>query len=298
MKSYFHVCADGDDAQNFIICEADFVVAFNLVGVCAANTEADVVCFNIEDSHPHFLLLGEDEDCLEFKVMYESSYMHHIVQTRGSADDVVLDMEIYKVTDEEYLLNLGTYIVVQPTKDGKDIMPFDYRWGSGCLYFRREPYVPVWRFGKNGKIMPLRQIKDLGYDERQALLHSRKTVPGDWYICGDILLPTNYVDIGMFENIYRTCNRYRSFMTAGRKNDEPILRRLAELRGVTMADLEARRHCKETCSEMFGFKDVRRLSGTQRVSLAQRLRKEYHMSYRQLAYIVRLPESEVRKYVH
>lgn len=298
MKTYYHLCADGDDAHNFIISEADFIVALNLVGVCAANCNVIVVCFSIEDSHPHFLLFGLYEDCLAFKEMYERAYCHYIVQSRGSADDVVFDMEIYPVPDEDYLMNVGTYIVAQPTKDGKNVMPFDYRWGSGCLYFRREPYVPVWMLDKTGEILPVRRIGDFLYSERRALLHSRKDVPGDWLVCNGILLPSNYVDVKRFESIYRTCNCYRTFLTAGRKKDEVVLGKIASLRGVSLEDIEVRRLSKEMCLEMFGFKDVRRLGGTQRAALARSLRTKYNISFRQLAYIVRLPESEVRKYVH
>ena len=49
-KQFFHVCANGADARNFIICQADYFAAFNLVAVCAANTEVVVVSFSIEDS--------------------------------------------------------------------------------------------------------------------------------------------------------------------------------------------------------------------------------------------------------
>ena len=47
-KEYFHVCADGADARNFIIKEADYYAAFNHVAVCAANTDVVVVSFSGE----------------------------------------------------------------------------------------------------------------------------------------------------------------------------------------------------------------------------------------------------------
>lgn len=296
-KKYYHLCADGDDARNFIVCEEDYFAAFNLVGVCAANTDAVVVCFSAEDSHPHILLYGTYGECLKFQNMYEASYLSHVVQTRGSRDDVVLDIEIYEITDENYLMNVGTYIVVQPTKDGKDVMPFDYLWGSGCLYFRREPFIPPWLFGKNGDISEMMRVGDLGINEQRALLHSRKKVPDDWLLCNGMLLPSNYIDVNRFESIYKTCNCYRTFLSAGKKRDEPVLKKMAEVRGISYNDIEARRVCKETCQEMFGFQDVRRLNAMQRVAVAIKIRERHGLSYRQLSTIIRLPESEIRKYV-
>lgn len=297
-RHYYHLCADGDDAHNFIVSQQDFEAAVNLVAVCAANTDVTVVCFSEEDSHPHLLLFGTYSSCLQFKEMYETSYTCHIVQTRGSKDDVTLDLEILLITDEEYLMNTGTYIVVQPTKDGKDVMPFDYRWGSGCLYFRREPFTPVWMFDDKGKISEPVRFGDLTERKKKALLCSRKTVPDDWLVCNGVILPSNYIDVKRFESIYKTCNRYRAFLSAGKKRDEPILAKMAEARGISLEDMEARRLCGNTCKEMFGIGDVRKLSATQRASLARELRKRYRISFRQLAVITRLPESEIRKYVH
>lgn len=296
-RKYYHLCADGSDARNFIVNEDDFYAAFNLTGVCAANCDVIVVCFSVEDSHPHFLLFGTHAACLKFKQMYESSFYAHIVMTRGDRDDVLLDLEVLEVMDESYLMNVGTYIVVQATKDGKEVMPYDYRWGSGCLYFRREPYIPPWMFDGKGQVADTKRIGDLTVHQRRALLHSRKTVPEDWLVCNGILLPSNYIDVERFESIYKTCNCYRTFLTAGKKRDEPILDRMAAARGVSLLDIEAKRVCREVCHEMFGFKDVRRLRATQRISLARELRKRYRMRFRQLADVVRLPESEVRKYI-
>ncbi|MBQ7640361.1 MAG: hypothetical protein IJS91_05160 [Bacteroidales bacterium] len=68
---YYHYCAKGADAQNFILCEADFKAVFNIIAVCAAVSGAIVVSFSIEDTHPHILLYGTLEQCARFKVLFE-----------------------------------------------------------------------------------------------------------------------------------------------------------------------------------------------------------------------------------
>ncbi|MCQ2064272.1 MAG: hypothetical protein MJY66_00250 [Bacteroidaceae bacterium] len=88
---YFHLFANGDDARNFIISETDFFAAFNRVGVCAANSEAKVVSFSIEDTHPHILLFGTEKECTKFKKAYLISTMRYIAATRGSMYDVKLN---------------------------------------------------------------------------------------------------------------------------------------------------------------------------------------------------------------
>ena len=123
------------------------------------------------------------------------------------------------------------------------------------------------------------------------------TVPDDWLVCNGFILPTNYIDIARFESIYQTHNRYRVFLSSPRKREEEMLRKMAEYRGVTMEDLEARKLCGDMCKQLFGTRDPRRLDTTKRIMLAQQLRRQYRMTFRQLAMLVRLPEGEIRTYV-
>ena len=298
-KEYFHVCANGADARNFIICEADYYAAFNLIAVCAANTDVVVVSFSIEDSHPHFLLYGTREGCARFKGLYETLYIHHASATRKGGADLVLRCELYPIgDDEDYLRNAGVYTIIQATKDGKGIMPYDYPWGTGCLVFRKGFYVPVWLFDADGNICKPVPFGSLGACERRAMIHTQKyTIPDNWLVCNGLILPTNYVDIDRFESIYGTHNRFRVFLSSPRKREVEMLDRMIEQRGVNLEDQEARRVCGDTCKQMFGTRDPRRLDGHCRIRLAQQLRQQYKMTFRQLATVVRLSETEIRTFV-
>ena len=299
-RDYFHVCAKGADSRNFIICEADYYAAFNLIGVCAANIpQVVVVSFSIEDSHPHFLLWGTKEDCARFKALYETLYVHYAAATRKGGADLLLHCELYSIDgDEDYLLNVAVYTVIQATKDGKAVMPYDYYWGTGCMVFRTGPYVPVWLFDNQGNLCRPLPFGTLGTRARRALLHTRKlTIPDHWQVCNGIILPSNYVDVARFESIYGTHNRFRVFLSSPRKREEMMLARMAEQRGVSMEDLEARKVCGDVCQQLFGTRDPRRLDTRQRIRLAQELRSRFRLTFRQLATLVRLPETEIRTFV-
>lgn len=298
-KEFFHVCANGADARNFIICEADYYAAFNLIAVCAANTDVVVVSFSIEDSHPHFLLWGTRKNCSRFKVLYETLYGHHAWATRKGGADLLLRCELYPIgDDEEYLLYAAVYTVIQATKDGKPVMPYDYPWGTGCLVFRKSPYVPVWLLDENGNVCKPVPFKSLGVRAQRALLHSQQfSIPGDWLVCNGLILPSNYVDVKLFESIYGSHNRFRVFLASPRAREKELLAKMAEQRGVNLEDLEARKVCGNVCKQLFGTRDPRRLDGPQRIRLAQELRNGYRLTFRQLATLVRLPETEVRTFV-
>ncbi|MBR0531044.1 MAG: hypothetical protein IJJ96_00395 [Bacteroidales bacterium] len=298
-KEYFHVCANGADSRNFIISEDDYYTAFNYFGVCTANTGVEVVSFSIEDSHPHALLWGTRLECSRYTALYESLYTHYAAATRDGGADLVLCCELYPIGDDmDYLRNVAVYTIIQPTKDGKSVMPYDYLWGTGSLYFRNGFYTPVWYFDKEGTIRQPVPFISLGAREKRALLHTRThVIPDNWLVCNGFILPGNYVNIERFESIYMTFNRFRVFLSSTKSREEAMLAKMAEERGVMMEDMEARRACGDCCKRMFGTRDPRRLDPRKRLSLAQQLRRKLRLTYRQLATLVRLPETEIRTFV-
>ena len=298
-KQFFHLCADGHQAQKFILGKKDFVAAMNIVALCAANTDVVVVAFTLEDTHPHFLLYGNLRDCVEFKLMIETTYRHYAARIRENGTGFILEIEIFAIGDDEkYLKNVAAYVVSQPTKDGKDIMPYDYRWGSGSMYFRRNFYIPVWLFDEMGKVCHQESFGSMIVDRKREITHSRThTLPDDWLIADGLVLPSNYVDVTMFETIFKSPNSYRVFMSGSRKQDEEILGREAAVRGVMLEYSEARTIAGDTFKINFGTRDPHKVDPQGRIAVAQILRREHKMTFRQIADVVRLPESEVRRYV-
>lgn len=296
-SSYYHVCADGADAKNFIICIDDYRAAFNLIGVCAANCNVIVVAFSIEDSHPHFLLYGCYEDCLKFKQMFEASYKRYVVWTRGSLDGLILDCVIYDVETEDYLMNVGTYVIVQATKDGKRIMPYDYPWGSGSMYFRPKNAILPWRVDDVGNVLGVEKAGDYPEYVKTKMFHSTMEIPDEWLICNGLILPENYIDVGRFESIYKTHNCFRVFLSSGKNRDAPVIERMAQARGITLEDLEIRKRCGDIAKEMFGTREIRKLKTDERLRLAMELRRCFYASKRQIATVVCLPLTEIEKYI-
>lgn len=294
---YYHMYANGDDAQNFITTEEEFKTAFNRFGVCQHEADVAVLSCSAEDSHPHALLRGTYDRCLRFKNLYESISTRSIIQNRGSADGVVLKCELLEIEDNSHLMNVGTYTIVQATKDGKAVMPYDYRYGTGALYFRSRYSILPWLIDDNGNVCEPVPFRSLNRREQLKICASKYMIPDDWLICNGFILPTNYIDIKGFEDIYKTHNCFRAFLSSGKAKDEPLLQRMAMQRGVVVEDLLARKYCEEICLELFGKKTAKYATIEQRLTVAQRLRSIYHLAYRQLATLTYLPETEVRKYV-
>lgn len=297
MKQYYHLFANGDDSKNFITSEDEFVAAFNRIALCAHLSGATVLSFSIEDSHPHALLYGTYEECWNFKTLFENNSLRSIKARRGTCEGVRLDCDLYVVDDENYLRNVATYTIIQATKDGKAVMPYDYRYGTGALYFRSEYSSLPWLVDRNGRSVEPVRFDQLSYREKRRVSGSREDIPGDWLVCNGFILPTNYVDIARYEAIFRTHNCFRVFLSSGKDRYAAVLDRMATVRGLTIEDLEARNLCEDACLTLFGRKGTRHLTPQQRLALARELRRRYHLSYRQLSTLTKLPENELREYV-
>ena len=253
---FYHVYANGEDAREFVTCEEDYRFQFNLVGVCAYNSEVEVLAFSIEDSHPHFFLFSTWDKCMKFKSLYKNATMHHIADTRGGLDGVFFDCEIDRLEDIDHIMSVGTYVITQPTKDGKRVMPYDYRWGTGSMYFRPQNHVPIW-LESGTEIKKAVPISSLSFSVRQKIRGSRMQIPDEWLVSDGIILPDNYVYVGMFESLYKTHNCFRTFLTRGKAKDTPILERMAASKGVRLDDFEARTLIGNKCMEMFDKKTAR-----------------------------------------
>lgn len=296
-EHYYHMFANGDDAKNFITNENEFKAAFNRFALCQHLTGAAVLSLSVEDTHPHALLWGNYECCRKFVDLYVDLSRRSVIRKRGTTDGMILSCEMLEIDDDQYLKNVGTYTITQATKDGKAVMPYDYLYGTGALYFRSRYAVLPWLVDDSGHQMKPVKLGSLPVREQRALNGSRRSLPPDYLVCNGFVLPTNYVDVRRFESIYKTHNCFRAFMASGKARDEEILRRMSELRGVVIEDMQARSLCREACLQLFGKQTTRHLTTTERISLAQHLRKLYSISYRQLSSLVWIPESELRKYV-
>lgn len=296
-EQYFHMFANGDDAKDFIIKEEEFKAAFNRFAVCAYLCNVSILAFSIEDSHPHALLWGTGERVLDFKDKYRDLSVRYITKHRGSADGVTLNCDLCKISDEEYLRNAASYVIVQATKDGKPVLPYDYLFGTGALYFRKPGTILPWDHDFHGRLHERKKLGTFPVNMQRKICNTKIPMPDQWVIVNGFIHPGNFVDINGYERIFKTHNCFRAFMAIGKSRDEIVRRTMASAHGIVLEDLEARRLCHERCIGLFGKQTTKHLDTMERITLAQDLRKKYLLSFRQLATVVKLPESEVRKYV-
>lgn len=296
-KHYYHLFANGCDAQNFIIGEYEFKAAFNRIAVCSFLCNVTVLAASIEDTHPHILLWGDRENAEMFKAKYEDLSIRYISRHRGTAEGIVLHCELCEINDNTYLMNAASYVIVQATKDGKPVLPYDYLYGTGALYFRKTGSILPWDHDYQGHIYERKELGSFPVKEQWRICNTKLRMPPDWIIVNGFIHPYSFVNVAGFENIFKTHNCFRAFLASGKARDEIVRRTMSTVRGLTLEDLEARMRCMERCINLFGKKTTKFLTTGQRLELAQDLRSKYGISFRQLSFLTKLPEAELRKYI-
>lgn len=296
-RNHFHFFANGDDAKDFIVSELDFKAALNRVAVSAQLSGATVLAASIEDTHPHVLLWAGEEQAHMFLRTYEDLSIRYISRHRGSSRGVTLHCELCEIHDESYLMNAASYVIVQATKDGKAILPYDYLYGTGALYFRKPGTILPWDHDYNGHLYPQTELGSLPVRTQWSICNTKIPMPANWIVVNGIIHPKSYVDIGAYEHIFKTHNCFRAFMSSGKNRDEAVRHTMSSIRGVTLDDIEARGLCQAKCVELFAKTTTKHLTTDQRLNLAMEMRRQYALSFRQLAALTKLPETEIRKYV-
>lgn len=127
-------------------------------------------------------------------------------------------------------------------------MPYDYLYGTGALYFRSRYSVLPWLIDDNGNVCTPVPLASLTLQERCSLCGTRARMPEEWTTCNGFILPTCFVDVTRFEEIYRTHNCFRVFLSSRKAMDVDLMAKMSEVRGVMSETVSKKFHHSSQCS--------------------------------------------------
>ncbi len=275
VRNCWHFCTDGNSTDFIFTGDEDFIHGMNLIFFVARKYHIIVLAFCLMDTHVHFVLYGEFEQCNAFIHEYVRRTSIYVRRTRGDAHKFrEIPIAVQKVEDERYLKSVICYVVKNPAAAGLNFTPGDYPWSSGALYFRRLDYwtSPSWGNMKQRDSLSVRQCK--------KLFLTNETLPAGTILIDNLIFPGEYVEYRLVEDIFRTCKSFSYFMGMTRESD-------VESRGGSVSRLsiplgELRQYREEISRELFGTDNLRALDTTSRVKLARILKSRYNSSVKQI----------------
>lgn len=203
VKGYWHVYSDGKRADIPFANDRDKIFAMNSIAICAYVYEMDVICLEVNDTHLHGVVKGENVDGFR-------SGLKRRLTTYVNKDEEHRNGEIFIAAGEIQQHDELLVKIVYTFRNCLDCFrgaPWEYRWGVGNLYFakRKEEGTP---------------LRNYSARERYRILGCRQDLPLDWRIDKEgLILPSSYIDVDSVERLFGSVRTFLAFLHL-RKDDE------------------------------------------------------------------------------
>lgn len=285
MKGYYHICSQGLERNDIFKNYADFIAGMNDIAICVLGFDVRILCFCLMSNHFHFLLYGDEGECLRFANEYKRRCS---IRMRLAAGEVQALKEVRlqsnMIDSQDYLENVIAYILRNPLAAGILVMPYHYMWSSASIYFR------------NGLLLKYEKLNDMSERKRFRILKSRVPLP-EHYVVDEygMIPPSCYVDVEAVERIFRHPARLMMLLAKKLENDVELKFGIAD--SVTLTDQEMHTQMYEIIRKEFQRESLSQLSMEERIRLCLMLKRNLRAGVKQIARLTHLDPEIVAKVV-
>lgn len=165
VKGYWHVYSDGKKADIPFLSDADKIYAMNSVAICAYASGMEVLCLEVNDTHLHTVLHGDNPQDFKSKLKRRITVLE---RRKEESSMGTFFLACDGIATREELLGKIVYTFRNCLDFFKGV-PWDYRWGVGNLYFASRK--------QEGTL-----LDEITFRERYRLLECRLNLPREWRI--------------------------------------------------------------------------------------------------------------------
>lgn len=284
-REYYHVCSEGLEKRLIFRNRREFIMGMNYVALCYLKHNVRVLCFCLMGNHFHFILSGSYQECWKFGNEYKrmcAMMMKRTQECEAGMKDV--ELQVKEISDINYLENAIAYVLRNPIVAGFRLMPHQYEWCSGDMYFR------------NSYIASGRRADSFSIKELSQMLNSNNKIPEHYVIDkSGIISPLNYIDYKAVEDIYKHPSRLLGLLSARKEAEFEIFLGVAD--NYTPDIEELKDSVRELIKIQFGVKAISQLSMEQKILLCSLMRRNFKASRKQIALITRLNMETINKVV-
>lgn len=279
------MCSEGLEKRMIFRNRREFIMGINYVALCHLKCNVRILCFCLMGNHFHFILSGSYQECWKFGNEYKrmcGMMMKRTQESDAGMKDV--ELQVKEITNMSYLEYAIAYVLRNPVVAGFRIMPHQYEWSSGDMYFR------------SSYIASGRRADSFSIKELSRLLNSNIKIPGHYIIDeSGIISPLNYIDYKAVEDIFKHPSRLLGLLSAKKETEFEIFMGVAD--NYTPDIEELKDSVRELIRVEFGVKAVSQLSMEQKVLLCGLMRRNFRASRKQIALITRLNMETINKVV-
>lgn len=242
LQDYWHVYSDGKRADIPFLSEEDKVYCWNSICLCSWRFQIRLLVVTVNDTHFHLIGQGPETGMEAFVDALRYRLRSHYSRTgkkelAGQGFFIALD----PITRRRELLQKFMY-VYRNCLDFFPMLPGDYAWGSGHLYFSRIDL---------GKGTPL---SEMTIRAQRSMLRTGFPVPQNWR-CepNGRITPESIIDYQMVERLFGSVKAFIAFLFV-RKEDEAAMkqdigRKYLEYRTLEDLRTQGNRYAKRFCNK-------------------------------------------------
>lgn len=324
VRNCWHFYTDGNAVDTLFHDKDDFVDGMNRVFVVREKHKVIILAFCLMDTHVHFVLHGEYDNCNKF--MHDYIYHTSIrISRRHNEKSKLFRIPIshQAIDNDLYLKSVICYAIKNAPVGGLGFTACDYPWSSGGLYFRdcNPHYAPVWTkileqkalehnvLGHSAlehndlydpvnasgffNILKLLMLNQLSVRAKRNLFKSKElNYRNDILIIDGVIFPGEYVAYELVERIFKTHKSFNYFMC--RTKDEDIEKLGGRLSELSIPLHELRQHRDEICLALFNTDTIRNLTPQQRLQLARAIKSKLNSSPKQICRLCGLIYPEIK----
>ena len=264
--------------------DEDFKVAMNYVAILAAkHPEVVVLAFVLMSNHVHFILRGTRKDVIAFLNEFKRCYSIYYRKKYGASEFLRRNsLDVQEMDSvEEAIERALAYVIDNPVAANICSHPSQYEWGTGNIYFN-----PTIKSGKT--------VGSLSRRESIRLFHSASlSIPKDWRIDDNgVILPANYVDVGLVEKIFKTPARMNYFI----RNSSKAKSKFESGNIITSFKDQTILNCvQDICWSLFQKPSFKELNDKEKPEFARQLRFRFNADANQIARVCGLSYSDAAR---
>ena len=294
INNCWHFSTDGNAVDCLFYDDDDFIAGMNRIYITVRGYNVIILAFSLMDTHVHFVLYGEFDECNHFMHEYVRRTSIFIAKKHGEnnkLDGVPIDYQ--RVDNDYYLKTVICYTVKNAPVAGVPFNALDYPWSSGPLYFKKAGYwsSPSWQ----GKENNLSDSGIMGTKTLRKVLKTRDLPEKNLRMAGSLIFPGEYVAYELVERLFKTTKSFNYFLC--RTKEEEVDSKGGTISHLSVPMQEMRQHKNELCLELFNTASIKTLNTSQRLILARTLRSRFNSSIKQIARLCGLVYNEVKDYL-
>jgi len=284
---YYHCATKGFDHSILFLNNREYIAGMNRIGICLSllqNENVIVIAFCLMDNHVHFILYGTRETCLKWMALYQRLTMIWQGKHRdGAPVDELWEYDAWQIYDSDDLKKKIAYVLRNPTVARMGFVPGGYRWSSAPLIFADTA----------AEFYGGRKIGDLSIYESRKLFETRAILPKDWIVLPDNMIwPGCYTDAKRVEKLFGHPRALLFFLS---QNVETDINQEMYQGSLSLPDADVIRMAQKTAEGLFGTQEISALDLPSRIQLCKMIKKQSGGSLKQLARIVQISLSDLRK---